>query len=76
MSGNVFIANIPEHPNALDQFNITKIVSQDGRMKARWFNLYGTHPERRSDKTKSLKEGTEYLGRILIAFNIVSSDRP
>lgn len=27
MSGNMFIANIPEHPGPLDNFNITKLVA-------------------------------------------------
>jgi hypothetical protein len=76
MSANKFIANIPEHPGAFDQFNITKIISNDGRMKARWFCLYGTHPDERNNKTKSMTEGTSYLGRILVAFNIVSADKP
>jgi len=76
VKANKFLANIPEHPGPFDQFNLTKLLSQDGRMKARWFNLYGTHPDERSDKTKRMTEGTSYLGRVLIAFNIVSADRP
>lgn len=76
MSANVFLANIPEHPSPLDQFNITKLKSQDGRMKPRWFNVYGVHPELRSDKTKSKKEGSMYLGRVLLSFNLVSNERP
>ena len=45
-------------------------------MRARWFNLYGTHPLERSSKTKGRREGSSYLGRILLAFNVVPNDRP
>jgi hypothetical protein len=45
-------------------------------MRARWFNLYGTHPLERSSKTTGRREGSTYLGRVLIAFNLVSNDRP
>lgn len=76
LKANTFIASIPEHPDALDQFNLTKLMTQDGRMKARWFNLYGTHPLDRGNNTKGKKEGSRYLGRVLIAFNLVSNDRP
>ena len=76
LSPNVFIANIPEHPSALDNFNLTKLMSQDGRMPIRWINLYGTKPLERSSKTKMRKEGTSWLGRVLISFNLVSNERP
>ena len=76
LSPNLFIANIPEQPSEFDFFNISKILAEDGRMKARWINLYGTHPLERSNRTKSKKEGSCWLGRVLIAFSIVSTDRP
>lgn len=76
LKANVFIASIPEHPDPLDQFNLTKLMTQDGRMKARWINLYGLHPLDRKSNTKGKKEGSAWLGRVLIAFNMVSNDRP
>lgn len=76
MSKNEFIANIPEHPGPMDMFNIIKLQSQDGRMKARWFHLYGTHPENRNDSTKSLTEGTQYLGSVLLALSLVTTNKP
>ena len=45
-------------------------------MPARWFNLYGTHPEDRADNTKGRKEGSTYLGRVLLAFSLVANERP
>jgi hypothetical protein len=46
-------------------------------MTPRWFNLYGPHPndrERIRDKIKGRREGSYWLGRILIAMNLVPSD--
>lgn len=45
-------------------------------MATRWINLYGTDPDKRTDKTKGKKEGTSYLGRVMIAFSILPADRP
>jgi len=45
-------------------------------MKPQWINIYGTHPELRTDRTKNKKEGTSFLGRVLIAFSLVSNERP
>ncbi len=52
------------------------MLAQEGRMPTRWINLYGTDPDKRSDKTKGKKEGTSYLGRVMIAFSILPTDRP
>ena len=76
LSPNIFIANIPEHPQEGDFFNLSKLQSSDGRMPARWINLYGVPPKERSAKTKSLREGTAFLGRILLAMNLSSNDYP
>lgn len=75
-SANTFIANIPEHPSETDNFNLSKLLSQDGRMTARWFNLYGTHPNERSAKTKGRREGSSYLGRLLMQFALIPNDKP
>ena len=45
-------------------------------MATRWFNLYGVDPKDRNAKTKGRKEGSSYLGRVLINFNVVPMDRP
>lgn len=45
-------------------------------MQAKWINLYGVHPEERSPKTKSLREGTCFLGRVLIALNLSPNEYP
>lgn len=76
LSPNMFIANVPEQPDAADNFNITVLQAADGRMKARWINLYGIIPTERTSRTRGMKEGSQWLGRILIAFNIVSTERP
>jgi hypothetical protein len=76
LSANMFIANIPEHPSQTDLFNISKLMAQDGRMTARWINLYGTRPLERSKRTRGKKEGSQYLGRIIVAINMVTNERP
>ena len=58
LKANQFIANIPEHPSATDNFNLSKLLAQDGRMSARWINLYGVKPLERSGRTKGKKEGS------------------
>lgn len=73
---NVYIANIPEHPNQTDLFNITQLMANDGRMTKRWMNLYGTEPLERSDRTKRKKEGTAYLGRVLVSLTMLSNEKP
>ena len=76
MTPNVFLANIPEHPGPTDNFNLTKLLAMDGKMPARWINLYGTQPLERSNRTKSLKWGSQFLGRVLIAFTLIPNERP
>lgn len=75
-TANTYIANIPEHPQENDFFNLSKLLSNDGRMPARWFNLYGTKPQERSPKTKSMREGTQYLGRVLIQMSVTPNEYP
>lgn len=76
LSANTFIANVPEHPSEYDYFNLSKIIAQDGRMSPKWIHLYGVLPADRNAKTKGRKEGSSYLGRILISFSMIPSDRP
>ena len=45
-------------------------------MPARWINLYGTPPNERSPHTKGLREGTSFLGRILLAMNMSPNEFP
>ena len=45
-------------------------------MPVRWINLYGTDPDKRTDKTKGKWEGSSFLGRVMIAFSIIPADRP
>lgn len=73
---NVYIGNIPEHPTQTDLFNITQLMANDGRMPALWMNLYGTPPLERSERTKRRREGSAYLGRVLIALNMISNEKP
>ena len=75
-SANTFIANIPEHPCESDNFNLSQLLRQDGRMIARWFNMYGTHPNERNAKTKGRREGSTYLGRVLIQFSLIPNEYP
>jgi hypothetical protein len=43
-TADTFIANVPEFPSAFDFFNLSKLLSCDGRMKSTWINLYGINP--------------------------------
>lgn len=76
LSSNTFLANIPEQPGPSDSFNLSKLFASDRRMPPRWINLYGTRPEERSGRTKGRKEGSQYLGRVLMAFSLISNERP
>lgn len=76
LKANMFVANIPEHPSQFDFFNISKLQANDGRMTARWINLYGTKPLERSKRTRGKKEGSQYLGRMLIAITMLTNERP
>ena len=74
-----FIANIPEFPSPNDYFNITKLISMGGRMAAKWINLYGIPPWERNTsftKIKHPKEGTYYMGRVLISFTLLANEKP
>lgn len=76
---DVFIANIPEYPSAFDFFNISKILSTDGKMRSTWLNLYGVHPLERgwfSSNKGNKKEGSFYLGRVLISIQLAPNDKP
>ena len=71
-----YIANIPEHPCFTDFFNISKLLANDGRMSSRWINLYGADPKDRGPRTKGRREGSEFLGRILLQFSLIPNDMP
>ena len=78
-SADTFIANIPEYPSPHDCFNITKLLSCEGKIRATWFNLYGIHPLDRSwfqSATTKKKEGSYYLGRVLLSLQIAPNDKP
>ena len=48
-------------------------------MTPRWFNLYGPHPLDRAtklDKVRGRREGSYWLGRVLMAMNLVPSEAP
>jgi hypothetical protein len=49
MKADTFIANVPEYPSEFDHFNLSKLMSTEGKMRATWINLYGTHPLDRSE---------------------------
>ena len=77
-----FIANIPEFPQQNDFFNFSKLISIGGRMPAKWINLYGIPPWERNEgiqmggKKKHPKEGTYFMGRILISFSLLANEKP
>ena len=78
-SSETFISNLPEHPSPYDMFNISKLLSVEGRMKATWINLYGVPPLDRSWFAKvnyDKKEGTAFLGRVLISMALNPNDKP
>lgn len=70
-----FIANVPEHPSAYDVMNIATLHSKEGRMVPAWFNLYGIRPKEDTG-TISLLHSSAYLGRILMSFHLVNTERP
>ena len=46
-------------------------------MRATWFNVYGAHPNERSKIVKGeKKEGSQFLGRILLAMLLVPHEKP
>jgi len=45
-------------------------------MPPRWINIYGPEPKNRGIRTKGRIEGSSWLGRILLAFNIMPFDQP
>ena len=45
-------------------------------MPPQWINIYGTKPLERSNRTKNRKEGSSFLGRVLIAFSMITNERP
>lgn len=46
-------------------------------MRATWFNIYGSHPNERKNIAKGdKKEGSQFLGRILIAMLLVPHEKP
>lgn len=74
-----FIANIPEYPSHFDYFNLSKLLSMDGKMKCSWINTYGVHPADRSyfkQVNSAKKEGTSFLGRVLIQMTLTPNDKP
>ena len=66
--------NIPENPNQNDYYNISKILACDGRMTPKWINIYGLEPSQRGPRTKGKAEGSSWLGRVLLFFNLTSYD--
>ena len=75
-----FIANIPEVQNNNDFFNLSKLVSMGGRMPAKWINLYGIPDKERNtgfgSKIKHPKEGTAFMGRIMLSFSLLPQEVP
>jgi len=76
-----FIANIPEFSAPNDVFNISKLLSLGGRMSALWVNLYCIPPEERNigfsvKKKIHPKIGTYFMGRVLLAFFLLSNPTP
>lgn len=81
-SGDIFIANIPEFQKHNDFFNISKLISLGGKLPAKWINLYSIPPHERnpdvslSKKIKHPKEGTYFMGRILLSISLIASENP
>ncbi len=80
---DTFIAMIPEMPSENDFFNINFLQSRGGVMPYRWFNLYGIPMDERPSNFEEMflgykKQmiGTDYLGRVLMSFNLTPSEKP
>lgn len=88
-SSDDFIANMPEFPSENDYFNISKLLAIEGRLKPTWINLYGIHPDGNLiffifcidrgwfvTKSYNKKEGSVFLGRVLITMQLLPHERP
>jgi hypothetical protein len=53
---DIFIGNVPEFPSSFDPFNISKLLINEGKMRATWFNIYGSHPNERKNIVKGEKK--------------------
>lgn len=75
-----FIANIPELQSTNDFFNLSKLIAMGGRMPSKWINLYGIPDWERNSTFKAKvvhpKEGTWYMGRILLSFSLIPHEVP
>jgi len=79
MSSDTFIANVPEYPSPQDMFNLSKLLSREGKMKSTWFNLYGVKPMDGgwfASNNGSKKEGSTFLGRVLIQSSLSPNEKP
>jgi hypothetical protein len=43
-NSELFLANIPEKPSRMDIFNISDLLSKEGKMEPTWINIYGVRP--------------------------------
>lgn len=74
-----FIGGLPEFTTKNDFFNISKLISIGGRMPAKWINVYCIPPLERNTaftKIKHPKEGTAFMGRALISFQLLPNEKP
>ena len=77
-----FIGNVPEFSLPNDYFNLSKLISIGGRMPAKWINIYCIPPKERNtgffnfSKKRHPREGTYFMGRILISFTLLANPEP
>ena len=80
---DLLIANIPEKLKEKDIFNIINIQSQNGHIPFTWINLYGIPKSEKTNffsklinKKKEYKEGTAYMGRVLLSLTLNPHENP
>jgi len=75
MPNDVFMANLPECPSAVDVMNIAILNSKEGRMEPTWFNMYGVRPKEWRSGMSRL-HASAFMGRVLMSLHLIQNDRP
>lgn len=74
-SSENLLGNIPEKPSRMDIFNISDLLSKEGKMEPQWINIYGVRQQDgRDDGTQ--RPTSAWLGRVLLSLALVKNERP
>ena len=78
MGKDELIGSIPELAHE-DNTTINHIHGEGGIIKMSWYNIYGFPAEEKPglfDQPNRFLRGTQYMGRILLSFNLMRNDNP